>query len=251
MGSPAGLPHGRSVGSRVGAAFLDLLFPRQCVRCGAMGEFICHPCSARMMLANGERCPICWSGHTSERCLRCPYVRPPFTAARSVFVYDSETVPAYEHDGAVRAAVHALKYRGVSSLAPFMALPMADMLAQWAPEVDYIVPVPLFGTRKRVRGYNQSELLAREISRQTGLPVASKTLVRRRATPPQARQTGYDARLANMEDAFAAGPGALRGGNVLLVDDVMTTGATLSACARVLLQEGADHVFALTYARED
>ena len=242
---------GRSAAARIGSGLLDLLFPRHCVRCGAMGDFICELCSGGMMLANGERCPICWSGHTGERCLRCPYVRPPFTAARSVFVYDSETLPTYEHDGGVRSAVHALKYRGVSSLAPVMAAPMAAVLLEWAPQVDVIVPVPLFGMRKRIRGYNQSELLAREISRTTGIAVEAGALVRARATPPQARQVGYDARLANMERAFAAGSCTVRGSNVLLVDDVMTTGATLGACARVILDAGATQVFALTYARED
>jgi ComF family protein len=105
--------------------------------------------------------------------------------------------------------------------------------------------------RKRVRGYNQSELLAREVSRSTGIAVESKSLVRARATPPQARQVGYHARLANIEDAFAPGTRKVQGSNVLLVDDVMTTGATLGACARVLLDAGAGQVFALTYARED
>jgi len=204
-----------------------------------------------MMLAGGERCPICWSGHTGERCFRCPSVRPPFQAARSVFVYDSELLPIYEHDGAVRAAVHALKYRGLSSLAPAMAGAMADLLAEWAPEIDAIVPVPLFGMRRRVRGYNQSALLAREIGRRAGLPVEPHALVRRRATPPQVRQAGYEARLANIEGAFAAGPLCVEGRSVLLVDDVMTTGATLGACARVLLDAGCGPVFALTYARED
>jgi ComF family protein len=240
----------RSAG-RLGSGLLDLLFPRHCVRCGAIGEFICEICSAGMMLAVGERCPVCWSGHTGERCLRCPYVHPPFEAARSAFVYDSELLPVYEHDGAVRAAVHALKYRGLSSLAPAMAAPMAELLADWAPHVDVIVPVPLFGMRRRIRGYNQSELLARETSRMTGIPVEPKALVRARATPPQVRQVGYDARLANMEGAFAPGPHSVAASNVLLVDDVMTTGATLGACARVLLDAGADQVFALTYARED
>jgi len=244
-------PPGRSAAARFGAGLLDLLFPRHCVRCGAMGDFICQLCTAGMMLANGERCPICWSGFSGERCPRCPYVRPPFAAARSVFVYDSEAIPAYEHDGAVRSAVHALKYRGVSSLAPAMAAPMADLLLEWAPGIDVIVPVPLFPMRKRVRGYNQSELLAREVSRSTGIAVESKSLVRARATPPQARQVGYHARLANIEDAFAPGTRKVQGSNVLLVDDVMTTGATLGACARVLLDAGAGQVFALTYARED
>jgi ComF family protein len=240
-----------SVLSRVGTGLLDLLFPRQCVRCGAMGEFICGPCSDGMILANGERCPVCWSGFNGDRCLRCPHVRPPFAAARSVFVFDSELLPVYEHDGAVRAAVHALKYRGLSSLAPSMAAPMADLLREWSPPVDGIVPVPLFGMRRRVRGYNQAELLGREIGRMVGIPVLTGALIRRTSTPPQVRQVGYDARRANVEGAFKHGKTGVAGRNLLLIDDVMTTGATLAACSSVLLDAGADSVFALTYARED
>ena len=168
-----------------------------------------------------------------------------------MFVYDTEVLPVYEHDGAVRAAVHALKYRGISAVAPLMAAPMAELLGLWAPALDVIVPVPLFGMRQRIRGYNQSELLAREIGRATGLRVETRALTRRRATPPQVRQLGLDDRVANMSGAFAAGRRPPDGKNVLLVDDVMTTGATLDACARVLQDAGSGRIFVLTYARED
>jgi ComF family protein len=132
-----------------------------------------------------------------------------------------------------------------------MAAPMVDLLREWAPPADALVPVPLFGIRRRTRGYNQSELLAREMGRATGIAVETRVLVRKRATPPQVRQVGYDARLANVVDAFRVGGVPVRGRNLLLIDDVMTTGATLAACALVLLDAGAENVFALTYARED
>jgi ComF family protein len=128
---------------------------------------------------------------------------------------------------------------------------MAHLLADWRPPVDVIVPVPLFGMRQRIRGYNQSELLARETAQMVGVPLEAGTLLRRRPTPPQVRQEGLDARLANMEGAFALKNRRLEGRAVLLVDDVMTTGATLDQCARVLLDGGSGPVFALTFARED
>jgi competence protein ComFC len=144
-----------------------------------------------------------------------------------------------------------LKYRGVSALARTMATAMAEFRAAWSPPADVIVPVPLFGMRRRIRGYNQSELLAREIGRLSGLPVATKALVRRRATPPQVRQPDEESRRSNLDGAFGPGRRAIEGVAVLLVDDVMTTGATLDACARVLLDGGSGPVFALTFARED
>lgn len=159
---------------------------------------------------------------------------------RSVFVYE----------GAARDAVHALKFRGLSAVAPPMAALMAERLHEWSPPVRAIVPVPLAGHRRRQRGYNQSELLAREISRLSAVPVARRALVRRRATPPQVRQPDEWARRRNVAGAFAAGPARPSGG-ILLIDDVVTTGATLDACARVLIDEGVGPVFALTFARED
>jgi ComF family protein len=245
--SPARLP----LPSRIARLALDLVFPPHCVSCGALGEFICELCAAGMQRAEGDRCPVCWVGGSSGRCARCRYSRPAFKAARAVFVYDKETLSSYKHDGAVRTAVHALKYRDLSALGRTMAYPMAEFLAEWAPPVEVIVPVPLFGMRRRIRGYNQSELLAREVGRLRGLPVDAGAIVRRRATPPQVRQMGLDERLGNIAGAFAPGHRRLSGRSVLLIDDVMTTGATLGECARVLVEGGSGPVFALTFARED
>jgi len=117
--------------------------------------------------------------------------------------------------------------------------------------VTALVPVPLAGRRRRSRGYNQSELLAREIACLSGLPVNSSLLVRRTATPPQARAAGEAARRANVEGAFAVRPKGEPAGALLLVDDVMTSGATMDACARALVAAGLGPVYALTFARED
>ena len=133
---------------------------------------------------------------------------------------------------------------------------MGELMARYllgAPlPADMLVPVPLHPRRQRARGYNQSLLLAREVSRRLDLPLATEALFRRRDTPPQARAVEADARRRNVADAFDCRSGAVAGRRVLLVDDVTTTGATLDACARVLLAEGgASSVWALTFARED
>jgi ComF family protein len=151
-----------------------------------------------------------------------------------------------------RDLVHALKYSYHSTLAS----PMGELMARYLQEApltaDVLVPVPLHPHRQRTRGYNQSLLLAREVSRRLGLPMAAGALLRRRDTPPQARAAEADARRRNVAGAFACRPGAVAGRRVLLVDDVTTTGATLDACARALLaQGGASSVWALTFARED
>lgn len=194
-----------------------------------------------MTRADGPRCDTCWMPiEPKSACRRCRAYRPALRGVRSAFVYEA----------AARDAVLALKFRGLSAVAPLMARSMAECLTEWSPPVALIAPVPLSGHRRRLRGYNQSELLAKELSRHTGIPLAQRALVRRRSTPPQARQSDEEARRRNVAGAFAAGRRVPDGG-VLLIDDVITTGATLDACARVLLNEAVEAVFALTFARED
>lgn len=173
-------------------------------------------------------------------CGYCADIRPAFRAARSVFSYG----------GPARDAVLALKYNGVSSLARPMAPLMLERLREWSPPVDALVPVPLAGRRRRTRGYNQADLLAGELARLTGLRLERRALKRTRMTAPQVGQPDEEARRRNVSGAFVPGPATVMG-SVLLIDDVLTTGATLDACARVLLDRGAEAVFALTFARED
>jgi len=221
---------------------LDLVFPPRCVGCRSFGSFLCSHCLATMPRAQPPRCPVCWDRcEGGEVCFRCLRERPAFEAARFPLIYQ----------GAAREAVHALKYQGVSAVAEVMARAMADCLEEWAPQAAALVPVPLTGGRRRSRGYNQSEMLARELSRLSGLPVATGVLVRRRGAPPQARAVDETARRANVADAFAVRRRGRLAGPLLLVDDVMTSGATLDACARTLRRAGHGPVYALTFARED
>lgn len=200
---------------------LDAVFPAQCFGCRAYGRFLCDSC-----LAGSAR-----SGDAHPRLFR---------DVRSVFRYDA---------GLIRNTVLALKFNGISAATREMAAQMSVVLAEWSPEIDVVVPVPLGWARRRTRGYNQSELLAREVARTARLPIEPRALRRRRATRAQARQPDAAARLRNVRDAFE--PGSRRvSGNVLLVDDVTTTGATLDACARTLLTAGAGRVYGLTFARE-
>jgi ComF family protein len=226
--------------ARVFDRALDLVFPPRCVSCDAFGSFICARCRADMVRADGPRCLTCWMPLQIPICRRCRSHPLALTGVRSAFVYEA----------AARDAVLALKFRGLSAIAPLMARSMADCLIEWNLPVASIVPVPLAGHRRRLRGYNQSDLLARELSRLTSLRLEPRALVRRRSTTPQARQPSEDARRISVFNVFAPGR-RIPAGGVLLIDDVITTGATLDACARVLKNEGVEAVFALTFARED
>jgi ComF family protein len=115
---------------------------------------------------------------------------------------------------------------------------------------EVLVPVPLHHKRLRERGYNQSELLAQELRRLTSLPVMNDCLVRQRHTPPQARTSTVDERRGNVADAFACRRQRLQEKQILLIDDVATTGATVNACAAALKAAGAASVWGLVLARE-
>ncbi|HXG41291.1 MAG TPA: ComF family protein [Dehalococcoidia bacterium] len=217
---------------------LDTLFPVHCLGCGEEGQLLCPPCLQAAPRAVPPRCPICWQRWPGESpCRHCVRQRPAYEAVRSAFAYD----------GAVREAVHCLKFRGISALAAVMAVPMAQLLAAWAPPADALVPVPLPWLRERYRGYDQAHLLAREMGRALGLPVLTGALARA-WTRPQASLSG-DERRRNVGNAFRPRR-PLHGLRLVLVDDVATTGATLDACARALLQAGARGVWAVTFARE-
>jgi ComF family protein len=158
---------------------------------------------------------------------------------------------AARYDGVVREALHAFKFRGRRAL----AAPLADLLIEVvtgrlpAGAPDLLLPVPLHPGRERERGFNQAALLARGVARAWGCPVREDVLVRTRAT---ASQTELDApaRRANVRDAFRARrPALVAGRHVVVVDDVCTTGATLSECARCLREAGARRVGVLTVAR--
>jgi ComF family protein len=153
---------------------------------------------------------------------------------------------AAEFSGAVRKALHALKYTSDRSLADELIRLCAPhwLMPTW--EFDILLPVPLGRARERDRGYNQARLLADALSRTVRIPVAADSLRRIRETPSQVGLT-HGERRRNVDGAFRAS--SVEGKNVLLVDDVCTTGATLQSCAAALAEAGAGTVGALTVAR--
>lgn len=162
-----------------------------------------------------------------------------FDSLRSAFLFS----------GVLRTAIHQFKYRGISSLAPALGTLLADYLSMNPMPADLIVPVPLHRDRRRERGYDQAELLARSLSRLIGVPVGDQWVLRSRATPPQARAASAAERRRNMRGAFVAGPGLETGRSVLLIDDVCTTGATMESCALALRRGGVEVIHALVVAR--
>ena len=152
-------------------------------------------------------------------------------------------------EGAVKQTVFSLKYRGVRAAAPELGRLLAQYMAEHAVQGGVIVPVPLHRRRHRARGYNQSALLARELSKLTALPQANNLLTRFKDAPPQVEAASRSLRRTNVDRSFQAASD-VSGLKVLLIDDVITTGTTMSACAAALKAAGAASVWGMALARE-
>jgi ComF family protein len=177
------------------------------------------------------------SGGRPERCAACAAAPPPWDYARA----------AAQYVDPLRIALGAFKFHGRRALArPLAGLLVEQCGAALPADVEVLVPVPLGRARERERGFNQAALLAEGVARALGRP-ARDWLARTRATPPQS-ELGAAERRANVRNAFHARP-AVAGRHVVVVDDVLTTGATVAECARVLRKAGARAVGVLTVAR--
>jgi ComF family protein len=226
---------------RIGVAALDLLYPPRCALCKRIKEFLCETCSNSLARARPWRCDACWLPLRGAGCDTCAEHPSSLDRLRSVFRYE----------GDVRRLVHAFKFGGESSLGRTLAGHLRYCYEEHGLETDMVTSVPLTTLRRRHRGYNQASLMARELAHELNQPFA-EVLRRRGNAGPQARSKTAEERRSNVIGAFLPGGRAdVAGLRVLLVDDVATTGATLSACAGVLKSLGAAQVVGLTLARED
>lgn len=218
---------------------IDLLFPPRCALCGRGGVLLCRACSGTLPPTDGPRCDRCWMPSGRPVCRHCGEHPPAFESIRAPFVMD----------GAARRLAHELKYEGLTSLAEPMAGLIVETIAVTG--VGLVAPVPLHGRRERARGYNQAAELARHLAAAAALPYDAKAALRVRDTAPLAKTMHRDERRAIVAGAFTADTRRVGGRCVLLVDDVVTTGATLDACATALLDAGASRVRCVTWARAD
>jgi ComF family protein len=229
---------------------LDCLLPRDCEACerplpaGAAG-CICTPCLATMRPPGPPLCATCGVpvARPVPQCPDCARSTPAFSTARAVGLY----LPVQAGLNPLARSIHALKYRGRRVVAGTLG----ELLAARYPFADdaLVVPVPLHLARLRSRGFDQATLLARALARRRGLETAVDVIRRRRETPVQA-ELGAAARRRNLRDAFeVVAIRAVCGRHVVVIDDVLTTGATADACARALRRAGAHRVDVLTVGR--
>lgn len=230
----------------------ELLFvPSRCRICLGLLErpderVLCRACRAKLKPCRSAYCLCCgrfFPGAAAPHlCRRCLEARPPYAVHRSCAPYE----------GVLREVIILMKYHGYSVLGRDLAALALDALGEdealWA-GVEAIIPVPLHADKRRKRGFNQAEVVAREIARVKRLPVLGRALVRTRNTPAQTSLEAEDRR-RNVAGAMAVRrPGEIEGATVLLLDDVYTTGSTIRECCRALRKARVGEVRALTLAR--
>lgn len=230
--------------ARAARAALDLLLPPRCPACGvvtASPDAFCASCFGQVRWLDASQCARCGEAEADRHpaCARCREPAPAFAAARAAAAYD----------GPARTVVLRFKHGDATGLAAALAARMARLAPDWLRPDALLVPVPLHRWRLWRRGYNQAALLATALARATGAATVPDALARTRATALSAGMDRAD-RAANVAGAIAcARPAAVAGRRVVLVDDVITSGATMDACARSLADAGAQQVVALAFAR--
>lgn len=223
---------------------IDVLFPRRCPVCFDIvqpsGQLICPACAGSLLPIKGPSCKKCGKEVAHERmeyCLDC--IRHP----RS-FEYN---LPLFQYNSCASLSMSAIKYKNKREFLDFYIEAAWYRLGSGCIRIrpELVVPVPVHPSRKRTRGFNQAELLARGIAVRLQVPVCSAALIRVKKTAPQ-KELDPAGRLKNLEQAFA--PGRIPSGikTVLLTDDIYTTGSTLEACTRILKSMGVEKVYTLT-----
>jgi competence protein ComFC len=220
---------------------VDSFFPRRCVGCGRLGAFICRECLKKLPRLLPPLCPHCGKPQASG--IICPDCR------RRQTEIDGISSP-FRFDEVIRKAIYELKYRNLKAISSCLAELLADHIRSNQLDGEALAYVPLHPRRLRERGYNQSRLLARELSKRIDLPVVEDSLIRVKQAQPQVRARDVQERRRNVVDAFVCRDEKVSGRQLILIDDVCTSGATLESCAVALKSKGVASVWGLTLARE-
>ena len=228
---------------------LDIIFPRRCLSCNILisepgFSYICSICLPTISFKNEFACAFCKSPVIGGK--TCPFCRPTHFLDRLL------VVTSYD-DPLVEKILKTMKYRFIRSLADDIANLTNKYLGK-NKLLDkmrlIVVPVPLHRLRLNWRGFNQSEIIAKSVADHFGFEMQTETLCRIRHSIPQAEIHDRKSRIENIKNSFACkNPESIKEKNILLVDDVSTTGSTLDACAEILKSAGAKEVIGLVFAR--
>jgi ComF family protein len=233
----------------LGKLFIDLILPPSCLRCSEPIETngnLCVPCWKNIAFSSEPCCKICsqpfqFKVNDKLLCLKCSKNLPYYDRAFHLFAYDDFS----------KKLIIDFKFYDKTNLAPHLARMLTNKSEFKNLIIDYIISVPMHKKKLQVRLFNQSTLLARNIAPLAKIKFLSNCLLKIKNTKPQS-ELSHKERLKNLANVFAVSPkykDFLAGKNVLIVDDVFTTGATLNECAKTLKQCGVSQVFVATLAK--
>ncbi len=218
---------------------LDWIFPPTCPGCKKTGVRLCKECLSTVKLIKDPVCPVCGEpGVDSSVCHDCVANPPAFNKLRSATLFD----------GIIREALHHLKYNNDIGLGEILAPFLVDLFTAQNWDIDLVTAVPLSKERYRSRGYNQAECIARPFAAMINKLYLSSAVSRIKNTQSQIDLSAAERR-ENVSGAFYANTSQVNLKSVIIIDDVSTTGSTISECASALKLAGAKEVFALTLAR--
>ena len=219
---------------------IDLLYPPFCCNCGKIGFEICPECFSDIETTSDRQiCLLCGRILFADKtCPICEKSIPVFNQARSWGIYT----------GPLKQMIQRIKYKRGFGIIEYLTQPLIECLNSWGLSADMIVPIPLGKQREKVRGYNQSILIAKPISNYFKIPLEIRALIRIRETRTQVG-LNYEERNTNLRDAFQADKSIVNNKSILLIDDIATTCATLNESARTLRLFGASRIFCFSVAQ--
>lgn len=228
---------------RVFPKLLDLIYPPRCPICDEIvgeGGLVCEPCRLCLHPLTEPLCKKCGkplSAQESEYCPDCGRKKHLYTRGRA----------ALEYDSLMRESIGRFKYKNRREYANYYVQELLNTCGgavnTW--NIDLLIPIPLHKSRRRKRGFNQAELIAKKLGKELGIPVCTDSLLRIKKTSPQ-KELNDQERRSNLKNAFQVVNNHVKFKRVLLIDDIYTTGSTIDAAAAVLLEHGAEKVYFLS-----
>lgn len=235
------------------SALFDLIYPPYCLRCyrslnNETNKYVCQKCLKEVIPVNPSdtclKCGMFLGPHSGQR-LSCHSCQTRYFSFRRVIAFG-------QYEGILKDLILVYKYGRQKLLAPVFARWLTDRLnnePEITDKINLVVPVPLTSAKLKIRGFNQTELVASILAKEFSWPVLTDNLIRTKDTPAQASLSRVE-RVNNLKDAFnIQRPGEFKGKNILVIDDVLTTGATADEVSRILKKAGAKQVYILVLAR--
>ena len=227
---------------RVFPRIFDLIYPRRCPVCDDIvggRALICEPCRLRLHPVGEPLCKKCGKPLSTAEAEYCP------DCGRKKHLYVRGRA-ALEYDSVMRESIGRFKYKNRREYGDFYVQELlracGEAVRSWNP--DLLIPIPLHKSRRRKRGFNQAELIARGLGKELGIPVSADSLLRTKKTSPQ-KELNDQERKSNLKNAFQLAKDNVKFKKILLIDDIYTTGSTIDAAASVLLDHGAEKVYFL------